>query len=441
MSIPLDNLYNWVEGLLPSPAVLYLFLPHGSKNISDLTWARYYVADQTKLYLMPAVICHDQEPLYFDDYQNISYQCNNWADDKSTSYNKDIASALQKKNAILKDLYKNLSYVPRSHDHYIFDKIIILHSEKNSIDVAKFAADQFIPVYYWSHAIIALDWYRFAKYDTRLQSSEIKNKFLIYCRDWTGHREYRLKFIELLQDQDLVQHSAISFMHTSNNTHYSEHVFANKDFEPLHPETLVKIDNNYYSSNSSGGYEPADFNHSAVSVVLETEFDNQKIHLTEKILRPIACSHPFVLAAGPGSLEYLRSYGFETFSPWIDESYDTETDSLTRLNKIIKAMKKISELPADEFDNFCVETKRIAQRNQEHFYSNRFFNQVQEELKNNMSLAFDEVIKTRGTEFLKVQRRLKAEQELQILFQHPGVIDRSKEMARVIRRYRQSSTF
>jgi hypothetical protein len=45
--------------------------------------------------------------------------------------------------------------------------------------------------------------------------------------------------------------------------------------------------------------------------------------LTEKALRPIACGQPFILAATPGSLQYLRSYGFKTFSGYIDETYDT----------------------------------------------------------------------------------------------------------------------
>jgi hypothetical protein len=48
--------------------------------------------------------------------------------------------------------------------------------------------------------------------------------------------------------------------------------------------------------------------------VAETVFDT-RIHLTEKTLRPIACGHPFILAAGPGSLKYLQTYGFRTFSP------------------------------------------------------------------------------------------------------------------------------
>ena len=37
MNIPLDNLYHWVESLAQHPVILYVFRPHGSKDIFDLT--------------------------------------------------------------------------------------------------------------------------------------------------------------------------------------------------------------------------------------------------------------------------------------------------------------------------------------------------------------------------------------------------------------------
>ena len=38
MHIPLDNLYNWIAGLLPS-TVIYRFYPNGSKKLIDLDQA------------------------------------------------------------------------------------------------------------------------------------------------------------------------------------------------------------------------------------------------------------------------------------------------------------------------------------------------------------------------------------------------------------------
>jgi hypothetical protein len=100
------------------------------------------------------------------------------------------------------------------------------------------------------------------------------------------------------------------------------------------PELIDQFLDNKFSSAASADYDPNDFINSEISVILETVFDDRRIHLTEKTLKPIACGHPFILAAGPGALEYIRSYGFKTFAPYIDESYDQETDSLKRLEKI-----------------------------------------------------------------------------------------------------------
>ena len=125
-------------------------------------------------------------------------------------------------------------------------------------------------------------------------------------------------------------------------------------------------------------------------------FDDSRIHLTEKILRPIACGHPFVLAAGPRSLEYLRSYGFKTFAPWIDESYDQEPDSLRRLEKIINSMNKINSLGVQEFNCFLLEIRRIAEFNKKHFFSDAFQQQVIGELKTNLTHAIQHIKKPRG---------------------------------------------
>ena len=66
MSVPLSNLYNWVESLLPDPAVLYVFHPHGSKKISNCNWLRDY--DVSNVWRLPGVIMHDQEPLDWEYY-------------------------------------------------------------------------------------------------------------------------------------------------------------------------------------------------------------------------------------------------------------------------------------------------------------------------------------------------------------------------------------
>jgi hypothetical protein len=205
----------------------------------------------------------------------------------------------------------------------------------------------------------------------------------------------------MLVSNELNKDSLTSVMHTnSDNVHYSEYEFLNPKFKLSNPEKISQIKNNNFSSTASADYDYQDFINTQISVVLETVFDDSRIHLTEKTLRPIACGHPFLLAAGPNSLEYIRSYGFKTFAPWIDESYDLETDSFKRLEKIINSMKQIQKLQGTELENFSRAVKEIADYNKEHFFSERFFVILEEELKNNLIEPFKLVKQTQGKYYM-----------------------------------------
>jgi len=413
MNIPLDNLYHWMQGIIPVPAVIYRFYPHGSKNIFDLTplspliWEHYY-AD------IPVVV-HDQEPLNYNLYTNIDpASLRVFIQHLYARLAGSNPTAIEIRCQALVD--KNLLAIPLAHVSQ-HDQAILLHSEKNSVDLEQYSQNNFVPVYYWCHAIIARDWYRFAEIDARLvPQSHIQEKFLIYNRAWGNTREYRLKFMELLIKHGLHESSktSISTMSEGNQGyHYQDHKFKNVNFALEDSTVLDLLEDNQCDSNESARYNHDDFNSTAISVVLETIFDDSRIHLTEKTLRPIACGHPFVLAAGPHSLEYLRSYGFKTFAPWIDESYDQETDSLLRLEKIINCMNKINLLGATEFDQFLIEIRHIADFNKKHFFSNAFQQQVIEELKTNLTHTIQHLKKPRGIFRRAVRKKiLKADPSL-----------------------------
>jgi hypothetical protein len=126
-------------------------------------------------------------------------------------------------------------------------------------------------------------------------------------------------------------------------------------------------------------------------------FDDTRTHLTEKSLRPIACGQPFVLVATPGSLEYLKHYGFETFNDVFDESYDKELDPLLRLEKVIKLMTHMKNLTASEKKQLS----NIALRNKQRFFSIEFQQFVVNEFKSNLDSALIEMKKHCLGSFLK----------------------------------------
>jgi len=423
MSIPLDNIRDWIEGLLPCPSVLYLFLPHGSKNISDFNMSRTH----TDQFLMPTVIMHDQEPLNYKLYANLNNVCHNIINEIYQSNSPDQQPLRDLDCAIKISLPNlNLQYIPFFLGQRYYDNPVLIHSEKNSQDLELYEQAGYLCVHYWAHAMIARDWYRFAKDDHRLKITNAPaKKFLVYCRDWSDGREYRLKFLDLLIEHELLDSCLVNMMHTnSSSVHYKQHKFINEDFVISQIEKLEQIAENRSPGHASAEYSPTDFVNTKISVVLETVFDDVRIHLTEKTLRPIACGHAFLLAAGPGSLAYLRQYGFKTFSPLIDESYDLETNSCTRLKKIVTSMQQLNLLTESELD----ELQEIAAYNQQHFFSDKFATVIKTELMTNLEQAYNRLSLSTGKKFMALLDQLSSQNVDLKLFQNFDlVLDKIKQ--------------
>jgi hypothetical protein len=170
------------------------------------------------------------------------------------------------------------------------------------------------------------------------------------------------------------------------------------DYQPLdsrfvvNAQNLLCIPDNNSLPSASADYDVNDITSTAVSIVLETVADGDKIHLTEKTLRPIACAHPFILMAGPGSLAYLRSYGFRTFSDFWNEDYDQEPNTLKRMEMITRSMSQIQHLSQSDW----IKINEIAEYNKQHFFSEKFINQIVDELKTNLDYAVSFCSQYRG---------------------------------------------
>jgi hypothetical protein len=387
MFVPLDNLYEWISGI-STDVLIYRFSPHGSRNLSDLcpiddVWQRLPWPQQKQL--IP-VICHDQEPL---DYQAYSLP---WQVLRDISQKHGINAYrypyIKNNDAAWKWIAsQNLSAVV---DITVNDTAILLHSEQRSSQVELYQKQGFKTAYWWSHAMIARDWYRFSQLDPRISyKSQHAFDFNIYARAWSGTREYRLKFLELLIEHDLVDHARISFGEFDNDRHYQTHMFTNPAFTINADLSYIKTMN--ISSCRSAHYDVHHYGMCSWDVVLETLFDDQRLHLTEKVLRPIACGKPFILAATPGSLDYLKGYGFRTFHGIIDESYDRIQDPLHRLHAIISLMSDIASSSSKEKTSMMLAMKSIVEHNSRHFFSNDFAYTIKHELWHNVKSAIQTI--------------------------------------------------
>jgi hypothetical protein len=167
-------------------------------------------------------------------------------------------------------------------------------------------------------------------------------------------------------------------------------VFKNPVWRPTHV-LEHHVGTSSASSSASADFATADYNSTEIEVVLETLFDDDRLHLTEKSLRPIACAQPFILVATHGSLQYLRDYGFKTFDTVWDETYDTIEDPYNRMLAIIGVMQTICEWTPEERLEKVQCIKEIVQHNQNYFFSKEFFNLILDELNTNLTCAFNQI--------------------------------------------------
>lgn len=405
MSIPLSRLYHFIEKTAiknyGGPVVIYCFSPHGSKNIEDLNPLQNSFNSWYEHVVYPGVWCHDQEPLDYDFFQtqtrHFDYAWPNLT--RSLAKKSDSLGSLN-----LPGLRANLMYY--SH---VFSKNLLVHSEQRSRNLEKYTTKS-VAVYYWSHALIARDWFRYAEHEDFTKNAN--KRFLIYNRAWTGTREYRLRFGDLLIEHKLTDHCLTFCSPIENGEHYQTHTFKNPVWRPDH------VLENYFPPSladacASADFITEDYRSTEIEIVLETLFDDQRLHLTEKSLRPIACKQPFILAATHGSLQYLRDYGFTTFDSVWDETYDTIEDPYERMQAIINLMLEITAWSDVQRRDNVQLMAQIADHNQKHFFSKDFFDLVITELDTNMTKAFDTVKKDPG--FDEYTNRW------QCLLQHPEI--------------------
>jgi hypothetical protein len=99
------------------------------------------------------------------------------------------------------------------------------------------------------------------------------------------------------------------------------------------------------------------------SLVTETVFDYPYSFRTEKIWKPIAMGHPFIVAANQGYYRDLHNLGFRTFSHVIDESFDLIANSQDRISRIAQV---VEDLCKQDLDQFLASCYNVCKYNQQH---------------------------------------------------------------------------
>lgn len=275
---------------------------------------------------------------------------------------------------------------------------ILAHSE-HSTEIQKIKKENFISHswYYFFHGFAALDWYRDIQYFPN-KSPNFRKTFISLNRLCTEKRSYRLSLVAELKKNNLLNSGNVSlhFRNQDNRLTVKQEIFSTnsllsieakkniaKYILPLNENLVVDKNIVYgYDSANFGRFEYQMLQDNFWQVVTETVFYEKKLHLTEKIFKPIVTRRPFILVAAPGNLNYLKTYGFKTFSNWIDESYDDETDNDKRLAMITEEIKKLSNLSVSQQQQMFAEMQEVLEYNFHHFYT-RFKEIIVNELVDN----------------------------------------------------------
>ena len=104
-----------------------------------------------------------------------------------------------------------------------------------------------------------------------------------------------------------------------------------------------------------------------VDIVTESRYAQPTGNISEKVLQTIQFQKPFILVAAPHSLEYLKTFGFKTFSDFWDESYDEEENHESRLLKIFEVIDYIISKDITELREMYKQMLPIIQHNLELF--------------------------------------------------------------------------
>ena len=203
-----------------------------------------------------------------------------------------------------------------------------------------------------------------------------KNLFLNYNRN---PRPHRVEFLSNLLNADIFNRGLISIGKVIDG-----------DNEFLINNTPITIDDTYdLKFNMACSITKSDYEKTFISVISETLVDEDTLFITEKTWKPIMVGHPFIIFGNQGTLKYLKSIGYKTFSPWINEEYDDISNSTIRLNKIVNELDKLSKKSVEELLNIRKEMKDVCKHNHENFNNSYKMKYGDNNINGDISNMFD----------------------------------------------------
>ena len=233
------------------------------------------------------------------------------------------------------------------------DELLVLHSERS-----EYADKLDYGVHWFANGLLCSEhWYRLYKdINVVTEYRDITTPWVCVNRLIDNKRSYRIEFLNMLD----VNKGTYSLLANDPQTERS--------LREIYPENRIQpcsFDDHENTSAWITVNKPTPINSAFLHVVTETVVD--RVHLTEKIFKPIVLKQPFVLVGGAGCLEYLKDYGFSTFSRWWSEDYDNIQDTTERMQAVAEIVNWIGK--QDRLESLRNQMKETLDYNYHWFYN------------------------------------------------------------------------
>lgn len=206
------------------------------------------------------------------------------------------------------------------------------------------------------------------KHDYNIDNTKFSKTFLALFNRFTIYRLRMAKFIH----QNYLDNTLLSFRQTPERVQFHlrgiDSDFYADEYNWSHNLPIYldyrKVSNDYMEMlRSIRPYKDDYF----IEIIIESEIHNPWV-FTEKTMRAFYTGKPFILLAGPGSLNNLRNWGFKTFSPFIDESYDLIENTEDRFQAICNEVTRINNFSKVKLLSIAQEYQSIFEHNQSVFF-------------------------------------------------------------------------
>ena len=215
----------------------------------------------------------------------------------------------------------------------------VVSREDLIIDNATFIKSESIP--FWCRVL-----YPTIK-DIPIPAGPFNKKFAVWFHRGTFYRLQLAKYLYTNYKDD----SYISYQENGVLTDRKMSEYFQDDIAWANANTPIVYDtlfpNRIYDFNLIAGADRKPYADYFLEITAETDLMTTD-WITEKTVKNLYIGKPFIILSGAHSLEKIRSMGFKTFAPWIDESYDQIDNTYIRLETIKLEIARLANKSLEE---------------------------------------------------------------------------------------------